>query len=126
MQVGFDSDGSTYKDLDIVAAGYPGYGGMKKLYADWKCTSDRANMNTALVDCELVRGFSGGPIVAFTESDEPLLVGINSKGHGGKGDDVVTTNTSSEIVTFEKRNALQFKTRMVPVFYEALDNVRCD
>ena len=126
MQVGFDSDGSAYNDLDIVAAGYPGYGGAKKLYADWKCTSDRANMNTALVDCEIDNGFSGGPIVAFTDSNEPLLVGIHSKGHGWKGDDGVTTITGSGIVTFELRNAMQFKDSDGYRINQAIDNIRCD
>ena len=126
MAVGFDSDGSAYKDLDIVAAGYPGYGGGKKLYADWKCTSERANMNTALVDCEVGSGYSGGSIVAFTESDEPLLVGIHSKGHGWKGDDGVTTITGSGIVTFELRNAMQFKDSDGYRINQAIDNIRCD
>ena len=126
MEVGFDSDGSAYKDLDIVAAGYPGYGGLKKLYADWKCKSNyAANYNTARVNCELDMGFSGGPTVAFTDSNEPLLVGINAKTFSWTNYDG-ETGASSKIVTFEIRNAMQLKDSDGYRINQAIDNIRCD
>ena len=126
MEIAFDSDGSPYTDLDIVSAGYPGYGGAKKLYADWKCKSSFASYNAALVDCEVHRGMSGGPIVAFTDSKEPLLVGINSSGNAFMRKDGVETVSTSRIVTFERKTAVDLENSDGSRIMRAIDNIRCD
>jgi len=99
----FADIGNDYIGLQVVSAGYPGYGGSSKLYADWKCRSGIAGFSMASTDCEIDNGFSGGPLLANLDDFGVAQVGINTSGDNSF-DGHRSVQSSGDIVSFELKN----------------------
>jgi hypothetical protein len=130
METGLAPNGETYDQLELVAAGYPGYTGpgAKRLFADWKCTSQPAYGNMAATSCEGSGGFSGGGLFGFDDHKKPFLVGLTSTGSFGAGetkDFIVGT----DIVTFELDNGhggYEIELSDGRQIQDAMNHINCD
>jgi len=92
-----------YRGLKVVSAGYPAYGNSTKLYADWDCRSHSASFGIGTTNCEIDKGFSGGPILANLDGNGVAQIGINTSGKSGRIDGHLKQFTGG-IVSFELSN----------------------
>ena len=103
VQAAFPKTYNAYRGIKLVSAGYPGYAGRNRVFADWECIMyDVVGSKT---NCEASSGFSGGGV--FTKiKGVTKLVGLNSNSNSGltghQGETVERSDLSSGIVSFEK------------------------
>lgn len=103
VQAAFPKTSNAYRGIKLVSAGYPGYAGSNRVFADWECIMyDVGGSNT---NCEVSSGFSGGGVFAKIKG-VTKLVGLNSNSNseltGHQGKTVERSDLSSGIVSFEK------------------------
>lgn len=122
----FADIGNDYTGLQVVSAGYPGYGGSSKLYADWNCKSRMATFSMASTNCEIDNGFSGGPLLANLDDFGVVQVGVNTSG-GYSFDGKRSVQSSGDVVSFELKNTdYEVDVTEATIIREAMKKITCD